>query len=298
MPANAKTPAIEFLALTWRLAIYFVVLIGSFMLLSMGYRWVRTAFDLQFAAPPGAKPAEAVGIGQAMLLIAAWLAWFVAERLGRDRLGPILPFRGDATLHLLQGTLWGFAGIGLVIGAIACFGGYEVSGLALPGAEIAYYVPLWLVVALVNSLAENLAFLGYPLFRVARTAGWGPAVLLVGLVFAAAHLGNPGITPVAIASIFLIGVLMAAAIWLTGNLWLSVGIHAGVIIGEDLVFSVPDSGVTYSGHLLVSRLSGPSWLSGGGAGPEGSALAFPVFAILLLVLWRVYRRQRTEHNER
>jgi len=49
--------------------------------------------------------------------------------------------------------------------------------------------------------------------------------------------------------------------------------------------------VVYTGHLLDGTLSGPSWLSGGAAGPEGSVVAFPVFAILLVLLWRVYRRR-------
>ena len=291
MPATAKHFALEFAGLIWRLAVYFAVLIATFWLLTRGHRWAMHALDVQFAQAPGMKPAEAVGLGQARLLIAAVFAWFITARLGRDQLAPILPFRSSATRHLLQGVLWGFAGIGATIGAIAGFGGYRVSGLALSGADLAYYIPLWLVVAVVNGLAENLAFMGYPLFRVARAAGWAPAILLVGLVFAAAHLGNPGENPIGIASVFLIGVLMATSIWLTGDLWLSAGIHAGVIIGEDLVFSVPDSGVTYTGHLLASRLTGPTWLSGGDAGPEGSALALPIFAVLLALLWLVYRRR-------
>lgn len=112
-----------------------------------------------------------------------------------------------------------------------------------------------------------------------------------GLLFAAAHLGNPGENPLGIASVFLIGVIFATTIWLTGNLWLSVGIHAGVVLAEDLIFSVPGSGAVYSGHLLVSRLTRPAWLSGGDAGPEGSVLALPVFAVMLVLLWIVYRRR-------
>jgi hypothetical protein len=289
MPATAKHFAVEAVRLIWRLAVYFAIGIGTFLLLVMIYRWAMDLLGVQFAESPGVEPAEAVGLGQMFLLIAALAAWVVTERLGRDRLGPILPFHSKAIAHLLQGMVWGLAGIGATIGAIAYFGGYKVSGLALTGSALAYYIPLWLVVALVNGLAENLAFMGYPLFRVAKTAGWTPAILLVGLIFAAAHLGNPGQNPIAIASLFLIGVLMAMTIRLTGDLWLSVGIHAGVIIGEDLVFSVPDSGVTYTGHLLSSRLTGPPWLSGGDAGPEGSALALLVFAVLLAVLWLVYR---------
>jgi len=289
MRATAQRFALEFAGLIWRLAVYFAALIGAFWLLSKGYSWGVHALGVQFARAPAVKPAEAVGFGQARLLIAAVLAWVITARLGRDQLGAILPFRSNDARHLLQGSLWGFVGIGATIGAIACFGGYRVSGLALSGAALAYYLPLWMIIAVINGLAENLAVMGYPLFRVARAIGWAPAVLLVGLFFAAAHLGNPGENPMGIVSVFLIGVLMATTIWLTGNLWLSVGIHAGVIIGEDLVFSVPDSGVTYTGHLLASELSGPSWLSGGDAGPEGSALALPIFAVLFAALWFVYR---------
>lgn len=297
MRATSQRFAREFARLIWRLAVYFAVLIGAFWLLSKGYSWGVHALGVQFARAPGERPVEAVGLGQARLLIAAVLAWVITARLGRDRLGPILAFNSGAAKHLLQGMLWGFVGIGATIGAIACLGGYRVSGMALWGAALAYYIPLWLVVAVVNGLAENLAILGYPLLRVARSAGWAPAILLLGLAFAAAHLGNPGENPIGMVSLFLNGVIMATAIWLTGNVWLSVGIHAGVIIGEDLVFSVPDSGVTYTGHLLASRLTGPAWLSGGEAGPEGSVLAIPVFAVLFAVLWLVYRRRPAEMVE-
>lgn len=294
MPGTAKRLALEFVGLIWRLAVYFFVLIAAFLLLSRGYSWAMHAFGVHFAQAPGVKPAEGVGLGQARLLIAAFLAWTIVSLLGRDRMGPILPLRPTAIPHLLQGVLWGLAGVGVTLGAIACFGGYRVTGLALSGAGLAYYLPLWLVVALLNGLAENLAVMGYPLFRIARMAGWVPAILLVGLVFAAGHLGNPGENPMGIASVFLIGALMATTIWLTGDLWLSVGIHAGAVLAEDLVFSVPDSGVTYTGHLLASRLTGPSWLSGGDAGPEGSALALPVFAVMLGLLWLVYRRRSVQ----
>jgi uncharacterized protein len=290
MPEILKRFALGLVSLAWRLAVYFALLIAALRLLSMAYSGVMHGLGLHFAQSPGVKPAESVGFGEARLLLAAFLAWLVTARLGRDRLGPILPLRATAMPHLLQGALWGLAGVGATLGAIALFGGYQVSGVALSGSALAYYLPLWLAVAVVNGLAENLAVMGYPLYRVAGLTGWVPAILLVGLLFAAAHLGNPGENPLGIASVFLIGALLATTIWLTGDLWLSVGIHAGAVLAEDLVFSVPDSGVTYTGHLLVSQLSGPAWLSGGDAGPEGSVLALPIFAVLLAILWIVYRR--------
>jgi membrane protease YdiL (CAAX protease family) len=291
MPEVARRFAKRFIGLVWRLAFYFAVLIAAVRLFSVAYRGAMHGLGVHFAHSAATRPAEGVGLGQAGLLVAAVLAWLATARLGRDRLGPILPLGAKAAAHLLQGVLWGLAAMSATLGAIACFGSYKVSGIALSGAALAYYLPLWLAVAVVNGLAENLAVMGYPLFRLASDTGWVPASLLVGLVFAAAHLGNPGENPLGIASVFLIGVLFATTIWLTGNLWLSVGIHAGAVLAEDLIFSVPDSGAVYTGHLLVSRLTGPAWLSGGAAGPEGSVLALPVFAVMLVLLWIVYRRR-------
>jgi membrane protease YdiL (CAAX protease family) len=278
-------------SLVWRLAVYFAVLIGGLRLLGLANKAAMHGLGVHFAHTTNALPAEAVGLSQLRLLLAAVLAWAITARLGRDRLGPILPLRPTAIPHLLQGTLWGFFGIGATLAAIACFGGYRVSGFALSGEALAYYLPLWLAIAVLNGLAENLAVLGYPMFRLARAAGWIPAVLAASLAFAAGHLGNPGENPLGIASLFLIAAVLAMAVWLTGDLWLSVGIHAGAVIAEDLVFSVPDSGMVYTGHLITSQLTGPAWLSGGDAGPEGSALAFPVFAILMALLWMVYHRR-------
>jgi membrane protease YdiL (CAAX protease family) len=283
-------------ALLWRLAVYFAILIGAFWLLSKGYSWATHALGVQFAKGPNTRPAEAVAFGQARLLIAAIVAWTVTAWLGRDRLAPMLPFRPKSGQYLLQGTLWGFAASAATIGAIAAFGGYRVSGIALSGSGLLYYALLWLVIAVLTGLAENLALLGYPLFRTERATGWIAAMILGSILFAAAHLGNPGENPLGIASVFLTALVMAMTVWLTGDLWLSVGIHAGIIVAEDLVFSVPDSGAFYTGGLLIGHLTGPAWLSGGDAGPEGSLLAFPISVILLLILWRVYRRPTSEQT--
>jgi uncharacterized protein len=291
MPLTARQFASGIVGIAWRLAIYFALLFGSFWLLSKGYSSAMHAMGVHFARTPSTRPAEAVGLGQARLLIAAIIAWMVTARLGRDRLPSMLPFRSNTVPHLVQGMLWGFAASAAIIGAIAAFGGYHESGVTLSGSAVAYYVLLWLVIAVVNGMAENLALLGYPLFQIERAAGWPAATILGSVLFAAAHMGNPGENLVGIASVFLVALLMATTIWLTGDLWLSVGIHAGIIIAEDLVFSVPDSGVTYTGGLLVGHLTGPVWLSGGNVGPEGSLFAFPIFGILIAVLWLVYRRR-------
>ena len=93
------------------------------------------------------------------------------------------------------------------------------------------------------------------------------------------------------------GLLAAAAIGLffcltlrrTGSLWFAVGFHAAWDWGETFVYSVPDSGTVFPGHLLKSSFHGPGWLTGGMVGPEGSLLCFMVIAVVWGVFARAYR---------
>src|SRR5262249_7410557 len=77
MTVTARSLSSDVARLIWRLAVYFVLLFGAFFLLSTGYRSVKEALGIHFAQAAGVKPAEAVGIGQALLLGAAVIAWAI-----------------------------------------------------------------------------------------------------------------------------------------------------------------------------------------------------------------------------
>jgi membrane protease YdiL (CAAX protease family) len=86
-----------------------------------------------------------------------------------------------------------------------------------------------------------------------------------------------------------IGLFFCLTLRRTGNLWFAVGFHAAWDWGETFFYSVPDSGMTSPGHLLSSTLHGPTWLSGGGVGPEGSVLCFAVIALAWTLFAKVHR---------
>jgi uncharacterized protein len=271
--------------LAWRLVLYAALLIVGIRGLSMLVKAVLHGLGVHFAHPDGAHPVESLIISQLIILVAAVVATAVLVRTDRERAPPMLPVSTQGGARLLQGLFWGVAGLAVLMGVIAWFGGYRITGLALSGANLAGYAALWAGGAVVNGLAENLAMLGYPLLRAAKTLGFVPAILLVSALFAAAHAGNPGENPLGLASVFLTAVLFTVSIWRTGDLWLSVGIHAGSVFAEDFLFSVPDSGEVYTGHLISSEFSGPGWLNGAAAGPEGSVLIFPLLIVGLALLW-------------
>ena len=287
----------QVVGLAWRLVLYVALLIVGVRGSSMFVKAVLHRSGVHFPHPDGASPVESLILSQLVILMAAVVASAVLVRTDGERPPPMLPVSALGGARFLQGLFWGVAGMAVLIGLIAWMGGYRITGVALSGPTLAGYVALWAGAAVVNGLAENLAMLGYPLLRAAKTLGFVPAILLMSALFAAAHMGNPGENPLGLASVFLTAVLFASSIWRTGDLWLSVGIHAGLVLAEDFLFSVPDSGEVYTGHLVASQFSGPAWLNGGAVGPEGSVLIFPLLAVGLALLWFAYPKLASPRGE-
>jgi hypothetical protein len=84
----------------------------------------------------------------------------------------------------------------------------------------------------------------------------------------------------------LVGLLFAFTLKRSGNLWYAVGLHAGFDWAQSFLYSVPDSGELLRGHLSNALLQGPTWLTGGSVGPEGSVFCFLTMGLqFLVVLW-------------
>lgn len=129
---------------------------------------------------------------------------------------------------------------------------------------------------------EELAFRGYlfqKLHRWRRAAGF----LFSAGVFALLHLQNHAVTMLAVLNIAIAGILLALAWERFGRLWFPIGIHFvwNVLSGPILGYGV--SGYESTATLFSTRGAGPSWLTGGSFGLEGSVCA-TVIEILAVVL--------------
>lgn len=121
-------------------------------------------------------------------------------------------------------------------------------------------------------------------FRISEEAlGTWWALLISALLFGLLHAGEPGAVPVALAA----GVLLSCAYALTRKLWLPIGIHFAWDFMQDGVFGAAAG----AKGLLRAELTGPSLLSGGEIGIEGSILALAVVLASGLYLLLRARRQ-------
>jgi len=142
-----------------------------------------------------------------------------------------------------------------------------------------------LVVLAFGAVGEELLFRGYAFQLMVRTMGEFAAVLPVAVLFGVAHMGNRGVTPLAIFNTVLWGVLLGYAFLLTRALWLPIGLHFGWN-GAMPLLGVNLSGFTMGVPGYALRWSAGDLWSGGAYGFEGSALTTATVVILFFVLRR------------
>ena len=191
-----------------------------------------------------------------------------------------------------QGGLGLLIGVGLMSIAVAVLwllGSYHVLGTN-PGAD---WVPAVLVVGIGAALGEEIISRGV-LFRIVEEGlGTWWALAISALFFGAAHIGNPGATAWSSAAIAIeAGILLGLLYHVTRSLWICMGMHLGWNLMQGTVFGIAVSGTRADG-LLVSRLTGPDWLSGGGFGAEASVVALLTCLCLSAVLLAIALRRRS-----
>jgi uncharacterized protein len=203
-----------------------------------------------------------------------------------------LPARAAFGKLFWVGGVWGFASITLLLAAMYGLRVFVLGHLAMHGARIVKFAAFWGMFFLLVGFFEDFLFRGYSQFALTRAIGFWPAALFLSCLFGWTHRGNQGEQWVGLLAAAAIGLFFCLTLRRTGSLWFAVGFHAAWDWGETFVYSVPDSGTLFPGHLLKSSFHGPHWLTGGSVGPEGSVLCFVVIAVVWVVFSKMYKADR------
>ncbi len=263
-------------------SLLFVLLrVGIYIALAEGItsalQWIMvtlSAGERSLYSPKGSLLAGVFAAGVAMSLLE-----------GRSFGDYGLPLRGAFGKLFWQGALFGLAEISAMIGVIATFGSYHFGDLAIHGANLLRWAAFWGAFFVLVGLYEEFAFRGYV---QAQAVSFWPAAVLLSAAFGFVHRTNQGESKMGLAGIVLTGLFWCLTLRRTGNLWFAVGMHASFDFGETFLYSVPDSGYIFPGHLSNATLAGPAWLTGGSAGPEASVCDFIMLLIFFYVFHRLY----------
>jgi membrane protease YdiL (CAAX protease family) len=227
--------------------------------------------------------------------VLAFLAAFIMSRIEkRDWFSYGIPVEGAFGKLFWQGIVWGLALVSSEVLIMRALGGFSFGGLALSGVAILKYAAIWGCIFLLVGFSEEFLYRGYALFTLATGIGFWPAAILLSALFGAVHLSNSGEDWIGALSVVLFALFACFTLRRTGNLWFAIGLHAAGDFAETFIYSVPDSGMMATGHLLNSSLHGPRWLTGGTVGPEGSALDFVCTLLALAIFAWLFSAKKTE----
>jgi membrane protease YdiL (CAAX protease family) len=135
----------------------------------------------------------------------------------------------------------------------------------------------------VAAAAEEVMFRGYAFQALVQGIGVWPAVLLSSALFAYMHGNNPNVTWLALANIFLAGVMLAVAYLRTRSLWFATAVHLGWNWTMASLLDFRVSGLPSRAPLYTGVETGPDWITGGIFGPEAGIAA--TIAIVLGTVW-------------
>jgi len=267
----------------WRLLIYIAL-------------WRLFAFLLGYLVlPRGTLEIWQEMAGEVRQMVAVILPALVMAAIEKRPFGAYgLPGRQAFGKLFWAGMLWGIATITLLVFAIGGFGDFSLGTVALHGVRVIKFAIFWGAFFTVVGFFEEFLLRGYSQFTLSTGMGFWPTAVLLSVIFAIMHTGNPGETFIGLAAVAAIGLFFCLTLHRTGSLWFAVGFHASFDWGESYLYSVRDSGTTITGHLLNSTFHGSRWITGGSVGPEGSLLIYVVIA----AAWFAFHRRYPQVNWR
>ncbi|UCD37129.1 MAG: CPBP family intramembrane metalloprotease [Fidelibacterota bacterium] len=177
--------------------------------------------------------------------------------------------------------------VGVIVVALRAFGLLEIQGVGWEGSELTPWVGmfLWFLgIGAAVGWSEELGFRGYILQNLGEGIGLKWAVGVSCILYGIMHMMSPNASLLSGSLIAAIGFVRIFGWLRTGQLWLSMGMHAGWNFFQGPVFGFSVSG--YSTMSLVRHsLSGPAWLTGGRFGPEAGIVVLPVVLLGVAVMF-------------
>jgi len=274
----------------WRFAIFlliFVAALGFFQTIAV--KVLRPVGRLLVAAEKQQTeftPYELMA-NEAISLLALIVAMFSMSRIEHRRIRDygFSTRANDAGRRFLEGIVWGLAMV-LVLCTLLKFEGHFTFGaIVLSPAAAIHYGLLWAIATVLVGFFEEGFFRGYTVLTLSHGMGFWPAAFLMSAIFGLSHLSDHNYTKIGVLTAALFGLVACFSLRRTGSLWLAVGYHAAFDFAETYLFSPPNGGIANisTTHLFGSTISGPSWLSGGGTGVEGSVNGLVVFAVIFVL---------------
>ena len=271
----------------WRFASFAIVVALLLIAAQRALSYIPATAPLIEHAKAGALSVNALLLLDGMGLAVVLAVTAVAARLERRSFAAFgLPRRSAFGARFWEGLLWGLAMATLDLGATWLLGGVSFEPPSASIAQVVGYGVAWALGFVLVGLFEELLYRGYALTALSRGIGFWPAAIVLGAMFGGIHLLNEHETFIGALNVVAYALFASFTLRRSGNLWFAIGIHAGWDYSQSFLYAVPNSGMSAQDHLFQANMHGPTWLTGGAVGPEGSLIGFVVLALAFVVFSR------------
>lgn len=146
-------------------------------------------------------------------------------------------------------------------------------------------IALFFFAYMIQGANEEVILRGYLTPQLCRVTTLRNTIIVSSLVFAAMHLGNEGISPLAFLNLFLYGIFMSLYFISTKNIWGVAAIHGAWNFFEGNIFGSAVSG-NFKTSSLIHLENNPalSWLNGGTFGLEGGLIVSLILVISIFIV--------------
>jgi uncharacterized protein len=191
------------------------------------------------------------------------------------------------------GAALGWGGVVACVVPAAVVGGLVFTVFTNSHQYLVAFVDLIALAA--GTLAIEVAFRGFAFRRLVDAMGPAMATLFMAAIFAIWRTHATPTTTAAVVVSFLLGWVLGLAALRTRALWVGWGFHFAWAASMSMLFGLPMSGGMNYSPIFVANAAGPSWVSGGTQGPEGSAFGVLVAFLLLVAVVRATRDLRYKY---
>ena len=161
--------------------------------------------------------------------------------------------------------------------------GIRVSGPSISSFGEVIVLIVILLGFVVQGAAEEFLFRGFMMTAIARKHSVGLAIILNSLFFALAHIGNNGVTLLALINVMLFGIFASIIMLKTENIFIVCALHTAWNFFQGNFFGISVSGMTKMPSVFTSEILEANIFNGGVFGLEGSICVTIVLVIGILI---------------
>lgn len=200
--------------------------------------------------------------------------------------------------HALRQYLLGL-GLGLIMMAGAVGLAYISGGLTFDGLQNASFgiLILYFIAFMIQGFNEELMMRGFFMNAYAARKGMMKAILLNSVLFALLHLGNDGISVLAMLNLILAGISFSLMAAYFDNIIVCSAAHTMWNFAQGNIFGVLVSGI-YLPTSVLSFKNNSGWglLNGGAFGLEGGFAVTVVELACIVLLCYLYQRKKKKQD--